>query len=582
MSKLKKISQPSLPFAVLAVLAVVVAGCGWAVAPAACAEEAGFYYKAGAQFTFGSEGSEEGQLSGPLGVAVNDATGNVYVADEGNNRVEVFNAQGGYAGQITGGETPAGSFRAPSAVAVDNSPSSATRGTVYVVDRRHAVVDAFDAAGAYVGQIVGASGSFEGELYGVAVDGAGNVWVYESNGNIDEFNERLEYQKTFNTGLETGRGLAVDAGGLAYALSGESVAVFSLSEGELGHELAVFGSEATGLAVDESDHDVFVDRGKGVDIHGPEGKPYPQPIATLGYGAGEEPAIRGSYDLAVNEADGTVYLSESEADRIAVFPMFSYQPPTVAASKPASVITRTSATLYGTVNANNASTTYWFQYGTSSSYGSVTASAQASGYRSQPVELGIAGLQPATTYHYRLLASNQYGTSEGPDETFTTSPATPPTAATGQASQVTLTSAIVGGTINAQGLPTSYEIELGTSTQYGTQIAGEAGENTQPVAITLTLNNLAPGSTYHYRLLAINSDGTTYGQDQTFTTPPEEHPITLPNTEQLLATPNITFPTNPNTTPPPTKTKKKTTKKKPTHNKHKKTTHHKHKPTPGR
>jgi hypothetical protein len=556
----------------LAVAAVValgaLAGLGLlAAAPAALA--GGFYYPAGASFTFGSAGAGEGRLSSPQGVAVDGQSGDVYVADEGNNRVEIFNAQGGYVGQIAGGETPAGSLQSPDAVAVDNSASSPDRGDVYVTDPGHGVVDVFKLNATsetyeYAGQLTGTPASFEGELYGVAVDGSGDVWVYESNGNVDEFNTSWVYETRFNTGRGTSRGFAVDASGTAYALLGGAVGKYNLSESEFGHELAEFDSSASAVAVDESDHAVLVDRSSGVDVHGPGGEPYSEPLATLGYGNTEEPGISGSFGVAVNETTGTVYVSQGEADSIAVFPLLAYGPPTFGAPQAAGSVTRTSATLFGSVQAHDASTVYQFQYGTTSSYGGLTEPTTVGGSRPHAIEVGFPGLAPGTTYHYRLIASNQYGTTTGPEQTFTTNPATPPIVSTGQASEVMLTSATVGGTIDAQGLETSYELDFGTGSEYGTSIAGEAGQANEPVAITLTLHNLAPGTTYHYRLIAVNSDGRVYGQDETFTTPAEPHPITLPNTETLLATPAIAFPTSVGETPPPVKAKKKAV-----HHKHK-------------
>jgi hypothetical protein len=61
--------------------------------------------------------------------------------------------------------------------------------------------------------------------------------------------------------------------------------------------------------------------------------------------------------------------------------------------------------------------------------------------------------------------------------------------------------------------------------------------------ITLALQNLAPGTTYHYRIAATNADGTAYGADQSFTTPSYPSPITLPLTAPPIMTPSIALPT---------------------------------------
>jgi hypothetical protein len=98
-----------------------------------------------------------------------------------------------------------------------------------------------------------------------------------------------------------------------------------------------------------------------------------------------------------------------------------------AASKPevrtgaAASITPTTATLNGRVDPTNAETTYFFQYGTTSLYGSNTAPISAgSGANPVAVSVPISGLAPATTYHYRIVAQNSFGITRGEHRTFKT------------------------------------------------------------------------------------------------------------------------------------------------------------------
>ena len=98
-----------------------------------------------------------------------------------------------------------------------------------------------------------------------------------------------------------------------------------------------------------------------------------------------------------------------------------------AASKPdvttggAANITATSATLNGRVDPNDAETTYFFRYGTTTLYGTDTAVTSAgSGAGGIAVSVPIAGLAPATRYHYRLVARNSRGITMGADRTFKT------------------------------------------------------------------------------------------------------------------------------------------------------------------
>jgi hypothetical protein len=87
----------------------------------------------------------------------------------------------------------------------------------------------------------------------------------------------------------------------------------------------------------------------------------------------------------------------------------------------ATAVSTASAVLHGLVNPRGRMTTYWFEYGTTLAYGTTTNPASA-GKGDKPVTItsGIAGLEPATTYHLRLVASNDRGVTEGNDVTLAT------------------------------------------------------------------------------------------------------------------------------------------------------------------
>ncbi len=87
----------------------------------------------------------------------------------------------------------------------------------------------------------------------------------------------------------------------------------------------------------------------------------------------------------------------------------------------ASNVTYSSAVLFASVNARGQVTNYVFQYGTTSGYGSQTPLAPAgNGTIGIKVSHAITGLQPATVYHYRVVAISPGGTTDGGDRTFTT------------------------------------------------------------------------------------------------------------------------------------------------------------------
>jgi hypothetical protein len=87
----------------------------------------------------------------------------------------------------------------------------------------------------------------------------------------------------------------------------------------------------------------------------------------------------------------------------------------------ASSITKTGATLNGMVNPEDAETKYYFEYGETISYGKKTAEADiGSGGSNVEVNKTVTSLEPETTYHYRIVATNSIGTTDGIDQTFTT------------------------------------------------------------------------------------------------------------------------------------------------------------------
>jgi len=97
-------------------------------------------------------------------------------------------------------------------------------------------------------------------------------------------------------------------------------------------------------------------------------------------------------------------------------------PPPAATTLAATVIIDTGAILNGSVNAAGASTSVSFEYGLTTNYGTTVAAdpATVSGTVTTAVSKAIGGLTAGATYHYRVVATNLYGTTRGADMTFTT------------------------------------------------------------------------------------------------------------------------------------------------------------------
>jgi hypothetical protein len=204
-----------------------------------------------------------------------------------------------------------------------------------------------------------------------------------------------------------------------------------------------------------------------------------------------------------------------------------------AITGPVTSVGPTTATATGTVNPNGQATTWYVEYGTSTSYGAKTASVSAgSGTADTAVSASLTGLGPGTTYHYRLVAANSSGTTRGADGIFATSSA--PVVFTGSAANITPTSATLHGTVDPNGRATAWYFEYGTSTSYGSKTPERsAGAGTSTTSVSSPVSGLTRGRVYHYRLVATSDAGTSRGSDQTF--PTTGPPIAATNAASSIA-----------------------------------------------
>jgi hypothetical protein len=195
--------------------------------------------------------------------------------------------------------------------------------------------------------------------------------------------------------------------------------------------------------------------------------------------------------------------------------------PTIVTTGPATNVTLNSATLNGTVNPGGLETGYYFQYGATTNYGSVTGMnilAAGSGTNSTTTQT-LGGLTPVTTYHFRIVATNSSGTYMSADRTFFTAIA--PTVVTQPASSLSNSVATLNGTINPNGLSTLAWLEWGTNAgSYAQQTAPVAlGNSFTNLALSSNLSGLTPGVIYHCRVAASNAVGIVRGGDVRFGSP---------------------------------------------------------------
>lgn len=193
-------------------------------------------------FAFGSEGTNNGQFKQPGGIAA-DTSGNLWVVDGSNNRIEKFSSSGSWIatyGKLGSGEVQ---FNEPRAIAIN-----AATGYVYVADKANNRVEVLSSSGTYVASIgtsgVGALKAPEA----VAIDSGGNIYVTDTGHNrVVQFGPENAFVREFGTAgggqLKTPAGIVVSEGSVFVVDAGNSrVAQFSAT----GTYLGQFGSAGSG------------------------------------------------------------------------------------------------------------------------------------------------------------------------------------------------------------------------------------------------------------------------------------------------------------------------------------------------
>jgi hypothetical protein len=353
----------------------------------------------------GAFGSGTGQLGNPAGIAVNETTGDVYVAELSNRRVQQFDAEGNPIrawGWNVDATTPGTEFEICPATDTCQAGSGGngngqfaatngngriaidrTSGEVYVADPGNSRIEKFDAQGNFL-TAIGSAGSGPGQFpshapYYIGLDSSGHLY----------------------------------AGG---GLSGNGITEFD-SAGNFVAKLEVpplLGSETVGIAVDQADDHLYVARVAGPETVIQELDSAGTPVGT--HAVGERfTSVQGlglvSSPQRLLVANGNVVSVLGEA-----------APEAIAAG--VAPRTDTGARLNGYVDPNGSATSYRFEYGLDSTYGtSVPAGPGAeagSGAGPIPVSRQLTGLRPGSTYHYRVVAEWAGGTVASPDRTFST------------------------------------------------------------------------------------------------------------------------------------------------------------------
>lgn len=306
--------------------------------------------------------------------------------------VEIFApiiGPGGYerTGEILG--PPGGQFsqiHEPFGVSVAADSST---GDIYVSDRELKTLDQFSATGTYVGQITGTSSGPFGAPDDLAVGADGDVYVADATAKaVDVFGPDLVIPDVVLAPVSNLKGRSVTLNGT----------VNPDAEGEPTCSFEYGTTTSYGQTVECSEH-----------VPGSAESPVPVTANVEGLQADTTYHFRL---LATNtngtntSQDGEFKTSGQEFDNESV-----------------AQVTADSVTFDAVINPNGAETHYYFEYGASALYGAdapVPLGAALAGTSAQSVSVTVLGLQTNTTYHYRVVASSEYYTVEGPDQTFTT------------------------------------------------------------------------------------------------------------------------------------------------------------------
>lgn len=516
---------------------------------------------AGAVTQFGSQGSELGQLYEPRGVAVGP-TGDLYVADSSNHRVEKFDGSGD---PLLAWDWFGGFEQFPTGVAVDDDPLSDSYGDVYVVEPRQKKVEKFDSEGVFllmfgghVNETTGGDVCIAGEkcVEGAATENGGdgefNLFPEASSiiavgqegrvyvgdlGRVQVFEPSGVWRETVSlSGLSsTARpsALAVDAAGNIYVKDEgvDGVREFEPDGTEESVQFDAGSTTVTALAVGNASGEVFVGDSAG-GFHVLEYDSAGNELASFG----SNTVVGSNSGIALSETTKELYASgfyqeescyEGPCGRISSVWVLPLPPPgPVIATESATAGSRGTAVLEASVNPEGSETTYHFEYVDDAGYGnSGFAGATSTGsvsigsglFEDHPVTVDLTGLVAGEVYHYRVVAKDSSGrTTRGSDQVLDE---TPPAYVEGPwVTNVAATSATFSAQINPLDTNTEYRLEYGTSTAYAHTLSGDVGEGSSSVLVSYHRQELLPDTTYHYRLVVSNAFGIVEGADRTFTT----------------------------------------------------------------
>jgi len=236
----------------------------------------------------------------------------------------------------------------------------------------------------------------------------------------------------------------------------------------------------------------------------------------------------------LSSSPGTPVNTVHQGTRYASTTLEMSSPPSVS-TQAATAVNTTSAQLNGNLVdlGGETSCDVWFVYDTVEhtswqdyAHSTSPASKSGTGSFSQVVDT----LQPDTTYHFRAVASNTAGTSQGDDGSFSTDPLLPPSVSTQAASDIDLTSAQLNGDLVDLGTDDSCQVWFVYDTVQHTgwqdyAYSTPSSPMSAPASFNHVVGSLQSGTTYHYRAVASNAQGTSQGDEAMFATASNAAPV---------------------------------------------------------
>jgi hypothetical protein len=471
-----------------------VAGTGFEV----CTQTSGDVCKIGLA---GSGAGQLGNLSSSSStafpkLAVDQASGDVFVADPVNRRIQRYTSAGGFVSGfgVAGTTATPGEFgtNQPQHVAIDSN------GIVYASD---------------------------------ATDG-NEIERYDTNSSTF-----LGQIKATNSAPTAGPLLAVTAATAGIAIDPDTDA-----GGPDEEHLLVVRDPASGNTVVQE-----------LDIPAPATDPVTTVVDTHTFA--DQPTLGG---VAANPRTGSVFLpinlsksvftacpDTSTATTCTGLAVLNVAGPVAVVGAPPAPVGTTTATLRATVDVNGLGS-YQFQLAKGGGdFTDVGTLRYVGGSTDIPVSVLATGLDPNAFYRTRVIVSKVTSLtttdSATSGESIFLTAAAPPDAVTSPIGPRTSTSAELRGTVDPNGSAATYYFQYGPDATYGTNVPAlpaSVGSGNSPLAVAQQVTGLLPETTYHYRLVADNGvGGPVFGADQTFTTQSAETTSVLGDRAYELVTP---------------------------------------------